>query len=68
MSKKSKEEMSIFKVVVIAVGLPSSILGCFFVVYYLINEKYIPAWVGMLIIVLMIVYVFYLMARNVYKK
>ena len=66
--EKSKEEMGILKVVAIAVGLPSSILGVFFVVYFLIEKGHIPAWLGMLLIVLMIVYIFYLMVRNVYKK
>lgn len=62
------EQISIVKVVGIAVGLPSSILGIFFVVYFLIEKGHIPAWLGMMFIIIIIVYLFYLMVRNVYKK
>jgi len=67
-SENKKEEMGILKVVAIAIGLPSSILGVFFVVYYLIQNGHIPAWLGMLFIIIIIVYLFYLMVRNVYRK
>lgn len=63
-----EEQVSIIKVVGIAVGLPSSILGIFFVVYFLIEKGHIPAWLGMLLIITIIIYLFYLMVRNVYKK
>lgn len=69
-SEKEKKEMQsgILKAVGIGLGIPSSILGVFFFVYYLIQEGHIADWVGMLIIVVIVGYLFYLMVRNVYQK
>lgn len=52
----------------LAVGLPSSILGIFAGLYYLINEGFISPLVAGVIISLFIFYTFYLMIRYANKK
>ncbi len=63
-----EEKTNIAKVVGLAVGLPSSILGVFGFVYYLIEKDYISAYVGLTLIVLIIIYTFYLMIKYAAKK
>jgi hypothetical protein len=59
---------NIIKVVGLAVGLPSSILGVFAFVYFLIHENYITPVVGLLLIILIIAYTFFLMLKYANKK
>ena len=54
---------NILKILGIALALPSTILGVAFGVYYLISEKIISQEVGLLVIVLIVAYFFYLMVR-----
>jgi len=67
MSEK-EEKTNIIKVVGLAVGLPSSILGVFALVYFLINKNIVSASVGLLLILIIIAYTFYLMIRYANKK
>lgn len=52
----------------LALGLPSTILGVASFVIYLIDKKIISNTMGLIIIVLVIINVFYLMIRSVSKK
>ncbi len=52
----------------LAVGLPSSILGIFGFLYYLMSEDFISPLIAGLIISLFIFYTFYLMIRYANKK
>jgi hypothetical protein len=59
---------NIIKIVGLAIGLPSTILGIFFFIYFLIQEKIISTNLGLILIVLVIVNIFYLMIRYAVKK
>lgn len=59
---------NILKVVGLAVGLPSSILGVFGFVYFLIHKEYISTAVGLSLILTIIFYTFYLMIKYANKK
>lgn len=56
------------KVVAIALALPSTILGVFFLIYYLINKNIISQNLGLGFLVLIIAYFFYLMVRYATSK
>jgi small-conductance mechanosensitive channel len=64
MSNKKKYMM----VMGLALGLPSTILGISLFVYYLMEQKIISHTVGLIIIVLVVVNIFYLMIRSVSKR
>lgn len=64
MSDKKKYLM----VMGLAMALPSTILGVFAFVYYLIEEKIISNTLGLVLIILVIINVFYLMIRSVTKR
>lgn len=67
----SKEEGSLRKfllVMGIALGLPSTIVGLFFILYQLV-QKQIISWNALLIILLVVVvYMLFLMVKNVVGK
>jgi hypothetical protein len=63
-----EDKTNILKVVGLAVGLPSSILGVFGVVYMLINKEIISPLVGLVLIVTIIFYTFFLMIKYANKK
>ncbi len=63
-----EDKPNIARVLGLAVGLPSSILGVFGVVYYLISENIISTYVALALIVTIILYTFYLMIRYANKK
>ncbi len=63
-----EDKPNIVKVLGLAVGLPSSILGVFAFVYFLIDKNYISSTTGLLLIVAIIAYTFYLMLRYANKK
>ena len=56
------------KIVGIALALPSTILGVFFTIYYLIQENIISETLGLSFLVLIICYFFYLMVRYAIAK
>lgn len=62
------DKPNIVKILGIGLGLPSAILGTFFFIYFLIEADYIPAWLGLLILVSTVVYFFYLMIRFTKQK
>lgn len=62
------EKPQIMKVLGLAIGLPSTILGIFFFIYYLIQEEIISTMLGLTLLVLVIINVFYLMIRYAIKK
>jgi hypothetical protein len=64
----NKEKPNIIKVVGLAVGLPSSILGVFALVYFLIHKDYLSTEFGLVLILTIIFYTFYLMIRYANKK
>ncbi|MAX67927.1 MAG: hypothetical protein QF441_15175 [Bacteriovoracaceae bacterium] len=65
---KEDDGPNILKVVGLAVGLPSSILGVFGLVYYLIHEEIISTAIGLGLILAIIFYTFFLMLRYANKK
>lgn len=65
---ENDNKSNIIKVVGLAVGLPSSILGVFGAIYFLMNKNYISTGVGLILIVSIIAYTFYLMIRYATKK
>lgn len=65
---EENEKSNILKVVGLAMGLPSTILGVFALIYYLMNKNYISSGVAILIIVSIILYTFYLMIKYAAKK
>ena len=64
----NKDKQNILKILGLAIGLPSSILGTFFLMYFLIENKYISPLVGLSIILLIVGYTFFLMVRYANKK
>lgn len=54
---------NIIKILGIALALPSTILGVAFSVYYLIEEKIISQEIGLIVILIVVAYFFYLMVR-----
>jgi hypothetical protein len=62
------DKPNIVKILGLAIGLPSTILGIFFFIYFLIQEKLISTNVGLILIVLVIANIFYLMIRYAVKK
>ncbi|MBD66947.1 MAG: hypothetical protein CME62_17220 [Halobacteriovoraceae bacterium] len=64
----SNDKPNIIKILGIGLGLPSAILSTFFVIYYLIESDVIPAYLGLLILVVTVVYFFYLMIRFTKNK
>lgn len=63
-----EDKPNIAKVLGLAVGLPSSILGVFGFVYFLIHKDLISTGVGLGLIIAIIFYTFYLMLRYANKK
>ena len=63
-----EEKQNIIKILGLAIGLPSSILGVFFLMYFLIENNYISSTVGLIVIVLIITYTFVLMVKYANKK
>lgn len=63
-----EDKPNIIKVVGLAVGLPSSILGVFGFVYFLIHKDYISPMVGLALILAIIAYTFFLMLKYANKK
>ena len=61
-------KQNIIKVVGLAVGLPSSILGVFAFVYFLIHKDFISPVFGLLLIITIIAYTFFLMLKYANKK
>ncbi len=59
---------NILKVLGLGLGLPSTILGIFAFVYYLMDSGYISNEIAVSIIVLVIFYTFYLMYKYANKK
>lgn len=59
---------NILKVLGLGLGLPSTILGIFALVYYLMDSGYISNEIAVSIIVLVIFYTFYLMYKYANKK
>jgi hypothetical protein len=52
----------------LAVGLPSTIIGAFYLLYQLVQREYL-SWNGLLIILLLIIgYFLFFMVRNVLVK
>ncbi len=64
----SRETRNIIKVMGLAVALPSTILGVFFTIYYLIENKLISTSVGLVLLLAVIIYFFYLMVRYASSK
>lgn len=64
----NKDKPNIVKVLGLAVGLPSSILGVFALAYFLIEKKYMSTEFGLGLILTIIFYTFYLMIRYANKK
>lgn len=61
----SKKDQNIFKVLGLALGLPSTILGVFALIYYLAEEKKIISYgAGLSILLVIIGYTFYLIIKN----
>lgn len=58
----------ILKIMGLAMALPSTILGVTFGVYYLIENKVISQAVGLVIILTIVFYFFYLMIRYARSK
>ncbi len=63
-----EDKPNILKVLGLAVGLPSTILGVFALVYILIEKEIISTITGLIFIVVIIAYTFYLMIRYANKK
>ena len=59
---------NIVKIVALAVGLPSTILGVFFFIYFLMENKYISTELALILILLFVAHIFYLMIRYAIKK
>ncbi len=66
--KSDDNKQNILKIVGLAVGLPSSILGVFIIIYILVEKNIITATLGLVIILIVITYTFYLMIRYALKK
>lgn len=66
MNKQSKQ--NIFKVVGLAVGLPSSMLGVFAIGYYLVSKSVISPEIALVLLLGIIFYTFWLMIRYASKK
>ena len=66
--QENGNKSNIIKVVGLAVGLPSSILGVFGLIYFLTEENIISNGMGLIIILAIIGYTFFLMIRYATKK
>ena len=66
--KKESENTNILKVVGLAVGLPSSILGVFALGYYLVKEDIISSLMALFFLIVVIIYTFVMMIRYANKK
>lgn len=64
----AEQKQNIIKIVGLAIGLPSSILGVFFLMYFLIENKYISTTTGLITILILITYTFFLMVKYANKK
>lgn len=63
-----EDKPNIAKVLGLAVGLPSSILGVFAFAYFLIEKGYVSPAIGLGLILAIIAYTFYLMIKYANKK
>jgi len=64
----SDKKQNILKVVGLAVGLPSSILSIFILVYILMDKEIISETAALIMILLIIASTFFLMVRYAIKK
>ncbi len=67
-SREKDKKSNIIKAMGLAVGLPSSILGVFALIYMLSKKGYISEVTGLVIILVIIIYTFTLMIRYAIKK
>ena len=68
MNQSPKHNPNILKVLGIAVGLPSSILGVFFIVYYLVSKDILSSELALILILAIVGYSFYLMLRYANRR
>jgi hypothetical protein len=64
----AQKKQNIVKILALAIGLPSSILGVFFLMYFLIERNIISPATGLITIVVLIAYTFFMMVKYANKK
>lgn len=63
----SEENTKLLKVLALSLGLPSTVLGVGLFVVYLIKEKIISTGLGVAVIVITVLNIFYLIFKNLRK-
>lgn len=64
-----KEKQRQYVIMGLAMGLPSTILAVAVMAYKLVEGGYISQWMGLVLVLVVIIYMFFLMIRYaVYKK